>query len=134
VSARRSRRPPGRQPTSEKGPSDRDSPSSPERVGEALSRVLDKLGVAKEVASQSAVPRWADTVGEKIAGVTRAKAVAGGVLFVEVRSSAWLNELNLMRREILGRLNAGQRDARIERIVFTLSEGGSGMERTAQDR
>lgn len=114
--------------------SDASAPGVPERVGEALSRVLEKLGVAKEVASQSAIPRWDEVVGEKIASVTRARAVSGDVLFVEVRSSAWLTELNLMRREILRRLNAGRPEARIERVVFTLAEGGAGMERAGEDR
>lgn len=110
------------------------TPGTPERVGDALSRMLERLGVAREVASQSAIPRWEETVGPRIAGVTRAKAVSSGVLFVEVRSSAWLNELNLMRREIMKRLNAGQEEARIDRIIFTLSEDGPGMERGGQDR
>jgi hypothetical protein len=41
---------------------------------------------------------------------------------VEVRSSPWLMELNLMKREILTRLNEGRGDAPIEKLVFVLAE------------
>ena len=74
------------------------------------------------MARQEALGRWDAVVGERIAAVTRATAVSGGVLFVKVVSSPWLTELNLMRHDILRRLNAGQREGRVERIVFTLGE------------
>ena len=93
-----------------------------DRVGKLLPELLRKLGVASEVARQEALGRWDAVVGERIAAVTRATAVSGGVLFVKVVSSPWLTELNLMRHDILRRLNAGQREGRVERIVFTLGE------------
>jgi len=94
----------------------------PDRVGDLLGGVFRKLGMTEEVARQGAVQRWEEVVGERIAEVTRATSVAGGVLFVQVASSAWLSELNLMRQDILARLNAGRTEGRIERIVFTLWE------------
>ncbi len=96
---------------------------SPDRVGDLLGGVLRKLGVSEEVARQGAIERWGEVVGERIAAVTEAVSVANGVLFVRVSSSAWLNELTLMRSELLSRLNAGRRDGRIDRIVLTLAEG-----------
>ncbi len=99
----------------------------PDLVGDLLPRVFHKLGVAVEVERQEALERWEGVVGERIAAVTWATAVSRGVLFVKVVSSAWLTELNLMRHDILRRLNAGRGEGRIERIVFTLSEGGTGV-------
>jgi predicted nucleic acid-binding Zn ribbon protein len=61
-------------------------------------------------------------MGDAIAGVTRARGVRDTTLIVEVRSSAWLMELNLMKGEILRRINEGREEAPIERIVFVLSE------------
>ncbi len=107
---------------------------APEKVGDLLPDLLQRLGISREVAAQDSLARWATVVGDRIAAVTRARAVSSGVLFVEVRSSAWLSELNMMRHEILRRLNAGQGDGRVERIVFTLWEGPPGMERKAPDR
>ena len=99
----------------------------PRRIGDILQGVLKDLGIDEEVARQEVVERWASVVGEKIASVAKAVAVSGDVLFVQVASSAWMNELNLMRHDILKRLNAGAGKGRIERIVFTLSEGGGGV-------
>jgi predicted nucleic acid-binding Zn ribbon protein len=94
------------------------------KVDEVLDGLLRKLGLEGEVARQGAVDRWAQVVGERIAAVARARGQARGALFVDVRSSAWLNELNLMRHDLLARLNAGAGEARIERIVFRLAEDG----------
>jgi hypothetical protein len=43
-------------------------------------------------------------------------------MIVEVRSSSWLMELNLMKEDILRRVNEGRREALIEKIVFVLAE------------
>ena len=94
----------------------------PERVGELVERFLEGRGVAEQVRRQSAVDEWPALVGEAIAAVTRARSVSAGALFVEVRSSPWLMELEMMKGEILRRINAGREDARIDRIVFVLGE------------
>lgn len=95
------------------------------KVSEVLPKVFQNLGITEEVERQEVLVRWAEVVGERIAAVTDATAVSRGVLFVRVVSSGWLTELNLMRHNILRRLNAGRGRGRIEKIVFTLSEGGS---------
>jgi predicted nucleic acid-binding Zn ribbon protein len=95
------------------------------KVDEVLGDLLRRLGLEKELARQDAVARWPEVVGEGIAAVTRARSQAGGVLFVAVRSSAWMNELGFMRRELLTRLNAGAGDGRIDRIVFQLADDGA---------
>ena len=71
---------------------------------------------------QGALDGWAQLVGDAIARVTRARSLADGTLFVEVRSSAWLMELELMKGEILRRVNAGLEGAALERIVFVLGQ------------
>ena len=109
-------------------------PEAPQRVGDLLPRLLDDLGIAGDIAAQEALVLWPSVVGEKIAAVTNARSIDSGVLFVDVRSSAWLSELNMMRHKILGRINAGRRVGRIERIVFSLSEAAPGMERRRPDR
>jgi predicted nucleic acid-binding Zn ribbon protein len=95
---------------------------SSHRVGDILGGLLARFGLVEGIARQDAVRRWAEVVGDRIAAVTEATAVSGDTLFVRVASSAWMSELNLMRHEILGRLNAGRSEGRVERIVFTLWE------------
>ncbi len=94
----------------------------PDRVGDLLSGLLSKWGIQGALEQQDLVAAWPEIVGDAIARVTRARGVARGVLYVEVRSSAWMSELNLMRHEFMARLNAGKKDGRIERIVFLLAE------------
>ena len=104
------------------GRSDRRKGREPEKVGDLLGEFLDKSGLREPFLRVEAVDQWEDRVGEAIARVTRAQGVRGTSLVVEVRSSAWLMELNLMKGEILRRVNEGRQEALIEKLVFVLAE------------
>lgn len=69
-------------------------------------------------------PEWAELVGPQIAQVATPVGFDRSTLFVEVRSSAWLMELEMMERRILGQLNARRRRGKFERIVFRLAPDG----------
>lgn len=97
-------------------------PRRPERVGRILEDLLERRGVRLQIERTRALEDWAERVGEGIARVTRPRAVSENALIVEVRSSAWLMELDMMKGEILRRVNEGRGAARIERIVFVLAE------------
>lgn len=105
----------------EKGGSAKEGPS---RVGELLEGFLERQGVKDEVARATVVEEWPERVGEQIARVTRARSVSDGTLVVEVRSSAWLMELNMMKGQILERVNRDRDEAPLEKLVFVLSSGG----------
>ena len=96
-----------------------------ERIGAFLEGVLKKTGLEDQVRRAKVVDEWEGRVGEAIARVTRAQGVRDATLIVEVRSSAWLMELNLVKGEILRRVNEGREEALIEKIVFVLSEDPS---------
>lgn len=98
-----------------------DGERGPSRVGELLDGFLERQGVKDEIERVSVVEEWPERVGEKIAAVTRARSVAERTLFVEVRSSAWLMELNMMKGQILDRLNRDRDEAPLEKLVFVLS-------------
>ncbi len=90
----------------------------PKQVREALQKYLDKAGIAQKIEAASVVPEWPQLVGDGIAAVTTPLRVSNGVLFVGVRSSAWLAELKLMEREILKKLNVSS--TRITSIRFVM--------------
>jgi predicted nucleic acid-binding Zn ribbon protein len=94
----------------------------PEKVSEVLGDFLEKSGLREPVLRAEAVDEWDDRVGEAIARVTRAQGAREATLIVEVRSSSWLMELNLMKAEILRRVNEGRTEALFEKIVFVLAE------------
>ena len=98
------------------------TPRGPEKVGDVLERVLRRRGLARQMEYQKLLGDWPRLVGAGLARVTRARSVRDGVLVVEVPSSAWAMELNLRRRQIMARLNAG-RSVRIRRVMFVLSAG-----------
>ena len=94
----------------------------PQRISEVLGAFLEKKGLRESFLRAEAVEEWESRVGEAIAKVTRAQGVRQTTLIVEVRSSSWLMELNLMKEEILDRVNEGRDQSLIERIVFVLAE------------
>ena len=95
-------------------------PDGPTRVGDLVGAFLEKKGLKQQIERTGVLDKWADAVGEKISSVTEARAVSGGTLFVEVRSSAWMSELDFMKEEILGKLNE-RAETPIEKLVFLLA-------------
>jgi predicted nucleic acid-binding Zn ribbon protein len=94
-----------------------------ERIGTLVEGLLRSRGLAEDVERASVVPEWTDLVGSEIARVARPIGFNRSTLFVEVRSSAWLMELEMMERRILVKLNAGRKRGKFEKIVFRLSQG-----------
>ena len=97
-------------------------PTRPVRVDAVLSELLEKHGVQEQVRRMEVLELWPELVGEQLAKVTNAKGVDDATLFVEVRSSAWLMELNMMKGDFLARVNERLDDVPLERIVFVLAE------------
>lgn len=93
-------------------------------IGSVLFETLRAQGVAEGVERASVFPEWEELVGGQIARVASPTGFDRSTLFVEVRSSSWLMELEMMERRILARLNARRRQGKFERIVFRLSESG----------
>ena len=94
----------------------------PTRVAAVLPEVLEKHGVRDQVRRMEVLERWPEIVGEPLAALTRARGVEDATLFVEVRNSAWLMELNMMKGAFLERVTARIGDAPLERIVFVMAE------------
>ena len=94
----------------------------PSKVDSILAGVLEKHGVRETVGRVTLLEGWDEIVGEKLAGVTNPRGVDDTTLIIEVRSSAWMMELNMMKREFLSRVNEHMADLPVERIVFVLAE------------
>lgn len=89
-------------------------------VSELLPVYLQRKGLAAKVEAASVLPEWDELMGPGIATVTRPIRVSEGTLFVAVKTSAWMMELNMMKAELMRRLNAGKRQGRIEQLVFVM--------------
>jgi predicted nucleic acid-binding Zn ribbon protein len=99
----------------------RKQPAEPQLVGDLLPRLLERRGLSAKVEAASVIPEWSDLVGPGIAAVTRPQRVSEGTLFVAVTTSAWLMELQMMKAELMRRLNAGKKTGRINHIVFVMA-------------
>jgi predicted nucleic acid-binding Zn ribbon protein len=91
-----------------------------EPVGPLLERLLRRLGLDRRLEEQRAVAAWAEVVGPAIAAQARAAAVRDGVLFVDVASNVWMQELGLLRDSIAARLNAHLGAPMVRKIVLSL--------------
>jgi predicted nucleic acid-binding Zn ribbon protein len=93
----------------------------PQQVGDLVARFLDKSGLGARVEAATAMTDWARLVGPQIAAVTTPTGMSEDTLFVSVATSAWLMELNLMKGELMRRINAGKKEGRIGHIVFVIA-------------
>ena len=73
-------------------------------AGDAVKSALAFHGISDQVRAERLLTEWFDLVGQKIASRTRPYGVTDRVLVIEVASSAWLHELNLLKAQILGGL------------------------------
>lgn len=96
--------------------------TGPTKLGKVLEDVLEQHGLQEQVKRMEVLDLWPEIVGGHIAAVTRAKGVSDATLFVEVRTSAWLMELNMMKGALLERVNEHVSETPLDRIVFVLAE------------
>lgn len=93
----------------------------PSTIGDVLAGVLKDTGIAARVEQAGIIPEWSALVGMQIAAVTEPMSItADGTLFVNVTTSAWMNELSLMEPELLRALNAKDGRVPVKRIRWLL--------------
>jgi predicted nucleic acid-binding Zn ribbon protein len=93
----------------------------PESLGNVVGAFLKDAKLDERVEAASVVPEWESLVGKQIATVTKPISVTpDGVLFVAVKTNAWMTELSLMEPQILRALNAKAGRVRVKRIRLQL--------------
>ena len=98
----------------------------PVQVSSLIPSVLEQYGVGDQVKRMAVLTLWAEIVGEHIAAVTHARSVSEGALFIEVQTSPWLMELNMMKTNLLDEVNKHLEEAPLKRIIFLLGESDLG--------
>lgn len=94
-------------------------------MGGVLGRVLQQLGLGREMAGWRAVSAWPELVGPRVAGHTRAVAFRDGTLHVEVEGSAWMQELGYLKRDLVRRINQQLGIADVRDVRFIVPRKGS---------
>jgi predicted nucleic acid-binding Zn ribbon protein len=93
----------------------------PQPISAAISQFLEQSGLRERVDQASVIPEWPGLVGAQIAAVTEPLSVtADGVLFVAVRTHAWMSELSLLEPELLASLNRRKDRPPVKKIRWQL--------------
>lgn len=95
-----------------------------ERIGGPLEELLSALNLRDAMAGWQAVELWDSVVGPRVAAHARAVSFRDGVVFVEVDTAAWMNELAYLRRKISGDLNARLGSQRVTEIRLLPKRSG----------
>ncbi len=69
---------------------------------------------------------WEDVVGAAAAKVARPVSLSRGILRVEVSDPAWMQELHMMRADLLEKLNESTGNRKIKEIQFQAGRGERG--------
>jgi len=98
-----------------------DKKKRPVSIADALTGFLVERGLARRVEQATAIEAWPEVVGERISAVTRALSITpDGILFVAVKTHAWMTELGLMEPELLKALNARKTGEKVRKIRYRL--------------
>jgi len=91
-----------------------------EPVGQLINRVLGKYRQEADQEITKLWDLWEDAVGEPIAENTRPAAFKGKILIVYVSSSAWMQQLQFLKKDMITKINNVLGEELIEEIKFRI--------------
>ena len=95
--------------------------SGPERLAQALSRLIALRGLARVRGESQLQETWSAVAGEPIASHTRVLEIRRGVLHVAVANAPMLSELvSFHKLVLLGKLQTDHGDLKIHDLKFKL--------------
>jgi predicted nucleic acid-binding Zn ribbon protein len=96
--------------------------AKPEKAADILGRLTNRMGIAARLEKEKAVVLWEEAVGKNIARRAKAVSVRGGVLFVTVQNSVWLQELALLKEGIIEKINTLVGSEVVQDIMFRVGD------------
>jgi len=88
------------------------------RAGDLLGGLLQGLGLSERMVQYRAVLLWNEVVGPQIAARTRPERIRDGILEVSVDQPVWMQQLQLLKPQLLGKLNAQLGEAPLRDIFL----------------
>ncbi|HEY4715796.1 MAG TPA: DUF721 domain-containing protein [bacterium] len=70
-------------------------------IGEVIPKVIKSLGLEKKSKQVDAMLLWKEIVGERVSEKSMPIGISRGILKISVCSSSWMNELQMMKPEIM---------------------------------
>jgi predicted nucleic acid-binding Zn ribbon protein len=77
----------------------------PKKLGELFPTTLKRMGLERKLDDYRAWDAWDEVVGPAIARNAQPTRLDGDRLIVAVRNSSWLQELDLLKKQLRERLN-----------------------------
>jgi len=93
-------------------------------IAGVLPEVARHQGWAAKLDMHSFFPKWAEIVGDEVAEYSRPLKIVKDVLWLEVESSTWMQQLQFEKVQILEDVNATLKISQLKDIKFVLARGG----------
>ena len=98
-----------------------------QRLGNVLQGILKKYNIFFDSEEQRLLEVWRKAVGPQISLQTRPDRLKRNTLFVKVSSSVWMQQLHLLKQEIVEKINQLLGKDLIKNIHFSIGEIPSTM-------
>lgn len=93
-----------------------------ERISATIEKLLARRGLSARIREYRVFGVWDQAVGDVLARHAQPGAIRGKKLTVTVDSSAWMQQLSLLRPEIIEKLNQVLGEGAVESITLRLGE------------
>lgn len=77
----------------------------PIQIKNILYKTLKRFNLYKGIKEQSIMLKWEIIVGDKISQHTKPVKINNGRLTINVNNSVWMQELNLLKNELIKKIN-----------------------------
>lgn len=94
--------------------------SRPTRLSAILEQTLARIGLDRRLDDYRVWQAWDEVVGRTISRNAQPVRLDGSRLVVTVRSSTWLQELSLLQRELIARLNEWMEREVVRELFFVV--------------
>jgi len=98
-----------------------DTGDPPKKIGDIVNKVLKNWGLGRKGKEQQVFQVWKEALGEPLASNLRPLFIAQGSLVIGVRDSAWMQELQFMKKEIKQKLNRKLGPGTVREVRFKIS-------------
>jgi len=94
----------------------------PSPIAELLKETIKKWNLGPALAKAEVLEEWPQIVGATLAVRSRPLRFQGEMLWIEVDHPAWIQELNLLRTQLLRKIRDAFPLAKIQKLHFALKK------------
>jgi predicted nucleic acid-binding Zn ribbon protein len=94
--------------------------SGPVHIGDVIQSLLKTRGLVANTRLTKIWDVWENAVGEGIASNARPAAFKGRLLIVHAESSAWIQQLHFLKKEMISKINLAMGEEAVQDIKFKI--------------